>query len=248
MLSVIIITHNEARNIEACLQSVTFADEIIVLDNHSSDNTRELARRYTDKVYLGDKNWPGFGAQKNRALSYASSNWVLSIDADERVPPALRDEILVLIHDDKTDAAFIPRQSRYCGKIISHSGWQPDFVLRLFKREGCRFSDDLVHEKVIIPNCFRILNLKHPLDHYSFANLEEVLDKINRYSTANAQKTALQGKKSSLGKAIVHGLWAFFRSYFLRLGFLDGREGFMLAVSNAEGTYYHYLKLMYLQS
>jgi glycosyltransferase involved in cell wall biosynthesis len=243
-LSVIIITKNAAAHIETCLNSVIWADEIIILDSGSTDNTLSLCRAFTDKIFINE-DWLGFGIQKNRALAKASGEWILSIDADECVTPALQQQIKDAITNATTETAFrMPRRSRYCGRWIKHSGWYPDYVIRLFRRDAAQFTDDIVHEKVEILNG-KLATLNTPLLHYSFNSLEEVLDKVNRYSSANALKNST--KKSSLKKAIVHGLWAFIRTYFLRMGFLDGREGFMLAVSNAEGTYYRYLKLMYLQ-
>ncbi len=249
MLSVIIITKNEENHIYDCLKSVSFADEIIVVDNSSSDDTVAICKKFTDNI-LVTTDWPGFGKQKNRALERASGNWVLSIDADERITDDLQKEILEAIKQNDYSAYQIPRQSQYCGRWIKHSGWSPDYVLRLFRRDSAKFSNDLVHEKVVInaaANTAKIGILTSPIKHYSFNSLEEVLDKTNRYSTANALKSFQQGKKSSLKKAILHGLWAFIRTYIIRAGFLDGREGFILAVSNAEGTYYRYIKLMYLQ-
>jgi len=245
-LSVIIITKNAAVHIEACLTSVAWIDEIIVVDCGSTDNTVPLCRSFTDKIFITD-DWPGFGPQKNRALAKATGKWVLSIDADERITSDLKEEIKQVIMTARYAAFRMPRQSRYCGRWIKYSGWTPDYVIRLFLRDNARFSNDLVHEKVQVLRG-EIGTLKTPLLHYSFNSLEEVLDKTNRYSSANALKQYRSGKKSSLKKAIVHGLWAFIRTYILQAGFLDGREGFMLAVSNAEGTYYRYLKLMYLQS
>ena len=244
MLSVIIITKNEEKNIEDCLNSVQFADEIIVVDNHSDDNTVNLCQKFTDKIKVTD-DWPGFGPQKQRALDMASGEWVLSIDADERITESLQKEILKAINSDSIDAFNIPRQSMFCGRWIKHSGWTPDYVLRLFKREHARFSDDLVHEKIIV-NSNKISNLFYPLMHYSYENMEEVLIKMNQYSSANAEKSFNNGKSSSLSKAILHGFWAFIRTYIIRAGILDGREGFILAVYNAETSYYRYIKLMYL--
>jgi glycosyltransferase involved in cell wall biosynthesis len=244
MLSVIIITKNEENNISQCLASVAWANEIIVVDNNSSDKTVELCSKYTDKIII-TKDWPGFGLQKKRALDKATGDWVLSIDADERITESLYEEIKYVIKQNNKTAFRIPRLSKYCGRWIKHSGWSPDYVLRLFRRGNARFSEDIVHEKVMLLEG-ELGTLNNPLKHYSFNSLEDVLDKTNSYSTANALKSHQQGKKSSLRKAIVHGLWAFFRTYILRAGFLDGREGFILAISNAEGTYYRYLKLMYL--
>jgi len=243
MLSVILITYNEESNIVDCLSSVTFADEIIVVDAGSTDNTVQLGGLFTDKI-IRTADWPGFGIQKNRALSYAQGEWVLSLDADERVTSALQEEISQILQQASPYTAFrLPRLSYYCGRCLQHSG--RDYVVRLFQKKYARFSQDLVHEKVEVWQG-PVGTLKAPLLHYSFVSCEEVLEKVNRYSSASAQMQ--QGKPSSLAKAIWHGAWAFLRTYVLKRGFLDGREGFMLAVSNAEGTYYRYVKLMYLNA
>ena len=241
-LSVIIITKNEAVNIRACIESVVWADEIIVVDSGSSDATVEICRELGAQVYVHD--WPGFGMQKNRALGYATKDWVFSIDADERVTHELREEIQSAMQRGQAEGYEIPRLSSFCGRYMHHSGWYPDYVLRLFRRGSGKFSDDLVHERVILNG--PIAKLQQLLLHESFRDLEQLLAKINHYSTASAQMLHRKNRTASLKKAVGHALWAFFRSYFLRAGFLDGREGFMLAVSTAEGTYYRYLKLMLL--
>jgi hypothetical protein len=241
-LSVIIITKNESLNIRECLETVKWADEIIVVDSGSTDATVEICRTFTPHVYQHD--WPGFGLQKNRALSYASMEWVLSLDADERVTPELRTAIEVAMREGQAQGYEVPRLSSFCGRFMRHSGWYPDYVLRLFKRGSARFSDNLVHEKLLIES--KTEKLSGLLLHYAFENLEEVLHKTNQYSSAGAQMQYQRGRQSSLSGAVLRGLWSFMRTYLLRAGFLDGREGFMLAVSNAEGTYYRYLKLMLL--
>lgn len=239
-LSVIIITKNEAANIRTCLESVAWADEIIVVDSGSSDDTVAICREFTPHVHSHD--WPGFGPQKNRALDYASKDWVLSLDADERIPPALRAEIQAAMREESADAYEMPRLSSFFGRYIRHSGWHPDYVTRLFRRGAGRFSDDLVHERVMVTGSTG--RLIQPILHESFRNAEELLAKINHYSTASAHMLHRKNRKASLKTAIAHALWAFLRTYILRGGFLDGREGFMLAVSTAEGTYYRYVKLM----
>lgn len=242
-ISVILITKNEAKNIRPCLESVAWANEIIVVDSGSTDGTVSIAREMSARVY--EHEWPGFGPQKNRALGYASHDWVLSIDADERVTLDLRNEIEAVLRAEQTsDSYLIPRLSNYCGRFMRHSGWYPDQLPRLFKRGKARFSDDLVHERLIAEGDSG--ELKGLLLHYAFDDLEEVLHKVNQYSTAGAQMMQRRGRSASLTGAVLRGLWAFMRTYALRGGFLDGREGFMLAVSNAEGTYYRYLKLMLL--
>lgn len=242
-LSVILITKNEAENIRACIESVAWADEIIVVDSGSNDDTVAIAKELGAQVHVHD--WPGFGVQKNRALGCATKDWVLSLDADERVTPELRAEIEAILKTEQTaDSYLVPRLSNYCGRFMYHSGWYPDLLPRLFKRGTARFSDDLVHERLIVEGSS--VKLKGLLLHYAFDGMEEVLHKVNQYSTAGAAMMHKRGRQASLTGAVVRGLWSFFRTYILRGGILDGREGFMLAVSNAEGTYYRYLKLMLL--
>ena len=242
-LSVTVITKNEAHNLGACLQSVMFADQIVVLDSGSTDETVQIARSLGAEAVVNN-DWPGFGVQKNKALALANSEWVLSLDADERLTPELLAEIQATLKAPRFDVYSFPRLSSYCGQYIRHSGWYPDRVTRLFRRDSARFSDDLVHEKLLTSSAVGQLN--SPLLHESFRNAESVIDKVNRYSTAGAQSLFICGKKSSLSKALLRGFWAFVRTYFLRLGFLDGRLGLVLAISNAEGTYYRYLKLWLL--
>lgn len=242
-LSIILITRDESAHIRACLDSVLWADEIVVVDAGSRDDTIAICREYTDKVYVSE-DWPGFGSQKNRALSYATGEWVLSVDADERVSPALRQEIEQAVASGRFVAYEIPRLSTYCGRILRHGGWWPDHVLRLFKREQGRFSNSRVHEKVMVTGAWG--RLQEPLIHESFGSLEEVLDKVNRYSSEGARMLHEQGKQGGIWAALSHGLWTFVKTYFLKAGLIDGREGLMLAISNAEGTYYRYLKLAYL--
>lgn len=243
MLSVIIITKNEASHIGRCLESVAWADEIIVLDSGSTDATVEICRRHTDKVFQTD--WPGFGIQKQRALDHARGDWVLSIDADEVVTEELKNAIVQALRNGPFDAYQINRLSSYCGREIRHGGWWPDYVLRLFRRHLGRFSEALVHEQVYVDGA--IGRIETPLLHESFVNLEEVLHKVDGYSTLNADMLHRRGVRSSLGKAIGKALWNFFRTYLLKLSILDGAEGLMLAISNAEGTYYKYAKLWLLQ-
>ena len=243
LLSVIIITKNEAHNIEDCLKSVAFADEIIVFDSGSTDKTVELCRLYTDKVFITD--WPGYGEQKQRALEASTGEWVLSIDADERVTPQLKEEIVSQISPSTHFDAFeITFSSEYCQKVIRFGDWWHDSQAVLFRRKKARFISRLAHERIEIQG--EIGKLKGKIHHLAYPNLHLVLKKMNDYSSLGAEQKHLQGAKSGLFKAIFRGLWTFVRGYIFRLGFLDGKEGFLLAFSNAEGTYYKYVKLMYL--
>ena len=237
-LSVIIIARNEAANIGACLDSVAFADELIVVENGSQDDTVAIAEGKGARVV--SHAFAGFGAQKNFALSLAQGDWVLSIDADERVSPALAQAIQHAIAEAQADGYEMPRLSSFCGRPMRHSGWYPDHVLRLFRRGTARFSDDAVHERVVCEGA--IARLGAPLLHAPVARLEDALSRMDRYSTANAEMMIAAGRRVWFVTGIVRGLYAFFSTYVLRAGFLDGREGFLLAVANAEGTYYKYMK------
>jgi glycosyltransferase involved in cell wall biosynthesis len=236
-LSAIIITHNEAANIAACLESLEFCDECIVVDCGSDDGTVKIAAAAGAKIV--SHPWSGFGAQKNFALSLAHGDWVLSIDADERVTWPLAAEILVTIKNAKADGYEIGRLSTFLGRQMRHSGWFPDYVLRLFRREKARFSDDPVHERVICDG--PVGRLVCCFDHHPVLRLEDALRRVDSYSTAGAKMMASK-RRVSFASGIAHGLWSFLRAYVVRLGFLDGREGFLLAVANAEGTYYRYMK------
>ncbi len=245
-LSVIIIVKNESRYIKACLDSVVFADEWIVVDSGSTDDTVDIARTWGAQVvtYL---DWPGFGPQKNRALDLARGEWVLSIDADERVTPELAAEIQALLAGSPAlDAYNIPRLSWFCGKPIRHSGWWPDYVLRLFCRQVGRFNEVAVHERVMVAGEVGYLNAHFV--HAAYDNLDVLLTKINRYSTDAAHAMHQRGKRTSLAGVLGHAFWTFVRLYIIRRGFLDGRHGLVLAVAAAAGSFFRYAKLMFLNA
>ncbi len=254
-LSVILITRNEAANVAGCLASVAFADEWIVVDANSTDATGEIARACGATV-LSTPDWPGFGVQKNRALAAARGRWVLSIDADERVTPELAAQIRCVVQadasghesgpgsragDGKLASYEFSRLSNFCGQWMRHGDWYPDRVLRLFRREAGRFSDDLVHERLIVDGATG--RLEGELLHDSMPTLEGAIEKMNRYSTGRALDKVRAGQGGGLAAALAHGLWAFLRCYILRRGLLDGRLGLVLALYVAQGTYYRYLKM-----
>lgn len=239
-LSVFIITKNEAAHIQACLESLAFADEVIVLDSGSTDNTCQIARAWGAKVVVSE-DWPGFGPQKNRALALCTGDWVLSIDADERVTPSLEQAIRNELINPQADAYKIARLSQFAGRWIRHSGWWPDYVLRLFKREQGKFTDAQVHERVEVNGTVHVLD-GHFL-HYPYATLEVFINKINLYSTAAAQSAYERGKRTTVLGPYGHAFWTFTRHYILRRGFLDGWQGFLLAGMAATGSFYRYVKL-----
>ncbi len=238
-LSVIIVARDEAQQIQACIESIAFADEVLVVDSGSSDETVSLARQAGAIVHETD--WPGFGLQKRRGVALASCDWVLVIDADERVDATLRSEILAAINEPTADGFRLPRRSSLCGTFIEHGGWRPDYTLRLVRREMAGFSDHAVHEHMT--NTGSTSDLRTPLQHYSYRSLDDVLVKLNRYSQAGAKDLAARGASSSLAKSLGKGLWAFLRTYVLQQGFRDGQIGLVLAIYNAQTTYYKYLRL-----
>lgn len=244
-LSVTLITKNESANIDACLASVAFADEWIVVDSSSSDDTAERARRFGAQVIVSD-DWPGFGVQKQRALDAATGDWVLSLDADERVTPELAASIRTVLAGPNTAAAEtcgyeLSRLSQFAGRWIRHGDWYPDRVVRLVRRGRARFSPDLVHERLIASG--RVGRLDGELLHYTMPTLAHALAKMNRYSSGRAADKFAAGQRGGLGAALLHGAWAFARSYVLRRGFLDGAAGFAVAAYIAEGTWWRYLKM-----
>jgi glycosyltransferase involved in cell wall biosynthesis len=242
-LSAIIITKNEATNIGGCLDTLAFCDERIVVDSGSTDETVAIARDKGARVEHRD--WQGFGPQKNFALSLASGDWVLSIDADERVSPALAAAIQAAVATPSAEAYEFPRLSTFCGREMRYSAWYPDYVLRLFRRGAAKFTDDLVHERVIVGG--RVARLKEPLNHAPVEHIEQALSRMDRYSTLAAEMMIAQGKRVYFCSGILHGFWSFLRLYIFRAGFLDGRQGFLLAVATAEGSYYKYMKAWHLK-
>lgn len=236
-LSAIIITKDEAANIGDCLESLAFCDECVVVDSGSSDDTMQIAAQKGARVEM--HAWKGFGPQKNYALSLAQGDWVLSVDADERVSSALAQAIQTAMNGT-ADGYEIPRRSSFCGRMMRHSGWFPDRVLRLFRRGTARFTDDVVHERVVCDGA--VARLDEPLLHYPVARLEDAIRRIDQYSTLGAERLLASGRRVSALSGVTHGAGTFLRVYLLQLGFLDGAAGFMLAVANAEGAYYRYQK------
>lgn len=245
MLSVIIIAKDEEANIRRCLESVQWADEIIVLDSGSSDNTVTIAKEFTNHVYCTD--WQGYGIQKQRALSYATGDWVLNLDADESVDSQLQQAIKQAIVKNDVDAYRIPICMNFYGKLLRFSS-SPTRHIRLFKRLGARYSDDIVHEKIILPDESTIGQLKLAIQHHSFQDVSHALYKINKYSSYSAKIRIEEHQKPSFIKTLLGTSWMFFRCYILQRGFLDGRAGFLFAVLNAQGTFYRGIKQLYRDS
>jgi glycosyltransferase involved in cell wall biosynthesis len=229
-LSLIVITKNEEGSISRCLSSLNFADDIVLVDSGSTDRTVEFARAHGANVVI-TTDWPGFGPQKSRALNLARSDWVISLDADEWIDANFVSQIKLAIADPSAPSAYkTSRRSRFCGQIIRHGGWSPDYVVRLFRRGRARFSDDLVHEGLIVDGPIRRLNVS--IEHDGITSWADAEDKIERYSVAAARQLAARGFHGSPFKASLHGWTAFLKSYLYRAGFLDGVAGWGVAEYN----------------
>ncbi|MBW1714235.1 MAG: glycosyltransferase family 2 protein [Deltaproteobacteria bacterium] len=245
-ISVCIICFNEEHNIRRCLDSSTWADEIVVVDSVSQDKTVAIAREYTDKVY--QQAWPGYMEQKNFALSKAHGDWVLSLDADEEVSPELREEILTEIRRHHTNDGYrIPRRSFYQGRWIDHSGFYPDRQLRLFRSECGRWTGGRVHEKVEIKGS--VGDLKHDLLHYPYkGTISGQLQTVNSFSSLLAQDMYAKGKQYHLWLLVARPAFKFLEVYVLKLGFLDGLAGFIIAITSAYALFVRYVKLREIEN
>lgn len=238
-ISVTMLTKNSARHLHQALRSLLSFKEVIIYDTGSEDETLEIARSYPN-VTLHQGPLEGFGPTHNRASAMAAHDWILSIDSDERLSEELLEEIKALRLDEKAVYSF-PRKNFYKGKWIRWCGWHPDRQLRLFHRKHTRFTEAHVHEAVIL-GPLKHIPLRHPVYHHPYENTADFLHKMQTYSTLFAQQN--QGKRSSsLRKAIGHGSFAFFKSYFLKRGFMGGHEGFVISFYNANTAFYKYLKL-----
>jgi glycosyltransferase involved in cell wall biosynthesis len=246
-LSVIIITRNEAGNIGHCLDSVSFAEEWIVLDYASTDETVAIAKAKGARV-IETQDWPGFGPQKNRALSEAQCQWVLCLDADERVSPELAEAIQRVVAQGSDQIYAFSRRTQFCGRWIKHSGWTPDYVCRLFQRSQARFSQDKVHERLVPYEPLPTKYLSGYLWHYSYPGPEAYWRKLQTYSRAWAEQRFSQGSTSSMWRACFSGFFAFIRSYIFRLGVLDGAMGLAVCVMQAQAAFAKHFHLYFLQT
>jgi glycosyltransferase involved in cell wall biosynthesis len=235
-----IIAYNEADKIEAAVSSVLWADEVLLVDSSSTDGTAERAAALGARVV--NVPFAGFGDLRNRALAACTHDWIFSLDADERCTPAVRDEILNLLAGSPAhDVYRVPRRSYMMGRWIKGSGWYPNYRQpQLFRRHAMRYTLEPVHEGYENLSGKPIGVLKNAIWQFPFRNLDEVIRKMNRYSTLGARKLA--GKRVSMASAFGHGFWAFIKHYIFKLGFVDGWAGFVIAFGNFEGTFYRYAK------
>lgn len=244
-LSVIVITYNEEANVLPLIQSLPPYDELIVVDSGSTDKTVCLFEASGAKVVVSD-DWQGFGVQKNRALQLATSEWVLSLDADERVSKDLREDIIKELKNPRFEVYQLPRQTQFCGQWIHHCGWTPDYVPRLFKRGQASFNLEIVHE-TLIPNGDKPMGrLKSKLLHYSYPTPDRLWSKLARYSAEWARQRFDQGVRFGLWRAFASCWFTFIKTFFFRLGFLDGRLGLIVCMMQAQSAYAKYAHLFML--
>lgn len=236
-ISVTIITGNEEGNIRECLESVKWADEIIIVDSESTDKTVEIAKEFTEKVII--HKWEGYAAQKQYALNLASNEWVLSLDADERVTTELANEILSE-NLDNFDGYRIKRENYFIGKKITGCGWGKDYQIRLFRKPKTRLSNRLVHEGFIVDGLLGTLS--NVITHYSYRDLKDGFHKINEYSTLEANEKAYKKKITGL-RVVFYPVWAFLQHYFIRKGFRDGKHGLMVSLMHAMTKLQVYMKI-----
>ncbi|MDO9404509.1 MAG: glycosyltransferase family 2 protein [Polaromonas sp.] len=250
-LSTVVIARDEAANMAACLESVAWTDERVVVEHGSSDQTADIARALGAKV-VQTPDWPGFGIQKNRGLQLATGDWILSLDADERVSPELAAELREALRQAEAAGdrvAFeLPRLTQFCGSWIRHCGWTPDHVLRVFRQGDAAFSPDLVHERLVLTGtATRVVRLKNPLLHYSYPTPEHYWRKLQRYSHDWACQRHAAGQTTTMTRAALSAVAAFVRSYIFRLGFLDGAMGFAVCTMQAQSAFGKYFELYCLE-
>ncbi len=238
-LSVLVLAKNEEHNIEACLESVRWADEIVVVDTGSADDTVEKAQKWTPRVLTTE--WLGFAGTKNWGLEHVTGDWVLWLDADERVTPELAEEIRAVLSQGSQDGYEIPRKANFLGHWILHGGWYPGFVLRLIRRELAHFEESRVHEGLRRPP--KVGRLRNPLLHYTDPTLEHYLTKFNRYTSLAAEDLKEKGRRFHLTDLLFRPVHLFLKMYIFKAGFLDGMAGFLLAQLSAFYVFTKYAKL-----
>jgi glycosyltransferase involved in cell wall biosynthesis len=240
-LSIIIITLNQEQNIVPCLESARFGDEIVLVDTGSTDRTVELARAFTDRIFTID--WRGYGATKGFALDQAQGDWVFSLDTDERVPEALKKEILEVVKNNGPLAGYrVPRKNYFGGRWVRRGGWYPDLTLRLFQRGQGRFWEREVHEEVLVDG--PVGELTSPLEHYSYNSVSDYVTRMDRYARLAARELIKAGRRPLAGELVWRPVTTFFNRYVMKLGLLEGLTGYTLAVLAGMYTFlkYYYLR------
>mgnify|MGYP000900495665 FL=1 len=244
-ISVYIIAYNEAQKVAATIESVRWADEVIVVDSWSTDGTPDIAAKLGARVVQVE--FKGFGDLRNRAIEACTHEWIFSLDADERCTPAVERELRAVTQSaDALDAYWMPRRNYFMGRWIRYSGWYPNYRQpQLFRKGRMAYDNKPVHEGYVLQSDKPIGHLQNAIWQFPFKNMAEVMHKANRYSTLGAEK--IKDKRITMGSALGHGIWAFVKHYIFKRGFLDGWPGFVIAVGNFEGTFYRYVKALELQ-
>ncbi len=243
-LSIVLIIKDESDNIEDCLKTADFADEIIIVDAGSQDNSIELTRKFTNKIFIED-DWQGYGVQRQRAQGYASGDWILMLDADERITPELRRSIMEAVANNDQQSVFDVARLSYCfGRFIRHSGWYPDHVTRLYPRLKASYNASTVHEKLAYAeDRFHRKQLNGDLIHYTYRDMNHYLVKSAHYAEAWSRQRYSNGKRATLPQGALHAIGCFVKMYLLRAGFLDGRQGLLLALLSSHSTFVKYADL-----
>ena len=246
-ISAYIVAFNQAEKIRDCINSVLWADEIILIDSNSTDGTTEIAQELGAKVFHIE--FKGYGDLRNKAIEHCSGDWIFSLDSDERCTTEVKNEILELIDNAPYDIYKVPRRNFFMGRWIKHSGWYPNFRQpQLFKSGKMKYTMDLVHEGYLSNSDKKIGVINNAIWQFPFKDFEEVIWKANRYSNLGSHKLKAKGISGGVLKAFTHGLWSFLKHYFLKFGFLDGGPGLVIAIGNFEGTFYRYIKLLELEA
>jgi (heptosyl)LPS beta-1,4-glucosyltransferase len=242
-VSIVMIVKNEEKNLADCLQSVSWADEIVIMDSGSTDSTESIAKQFGAK-FLTNTDWQGYGPQRQMAQAHATGDWVFVIDADERVTPGLAQEVREVVQTNQQDSAYEIKRLPYCfGKFIRHGGWYPGLTTRLYPRLKADYGNERVHERPHFKEPIKLKRLQSDMLHYTYEDLEHYLVKSARYAAEHSKQRFDAGKRTSILASFGHGIAKFLQQYFFKLGFLDGRHGFLLAILSAHSTFVKHVNL-----
>jgi (heptosyl)LPS beta-1,4-glucosyltransferase len=245
-ISAIIITYNEENNIKKCLSSLTWTDEVIMVDSNSTDNTIQIASHFPN-VKIVTANWDGYTENKRLAVKHSTYDWILWIDADEEIPENLKEEIKNISTTGNKIAYDLPRKTFFLGEWVRHTGWYPGRVTRLFNKNFCDFNNNILHEGIDIPDSKNLGHLKSDLLHYSYNSLYQYFDKMNYYGKYGANELLRKGEKFKTWKLILNPLSTFIKFYFFKKGFLDGKNGLIISIGSAFSNFIKYVNFYYLE-
>lgn len=245
-ISAVIITFNEEKNIQKCLESLSgWVDEIVVLDSFSTDHTEEICKKYNVKFH--QQKWMGYAQQKNIANNYASNDWIISLDADEVVSPTLQNSIQEACQKGLRGVYRLRRLTNFCGSWIRHCGWYPDAKVRIFNKKDCEWIGEFVHETLKYPSAYSPLTLNGDILHYSFHTISDYVKQADNFSSLAAKSLHAKGRKANMIKILFSPSLKFFSEYILKRGFLDGKAGFIVSTCSSYSVFLKLIKLMELQ-